>query len=84
MTFTHPLARAATVRPTGGLKGKTKQMLVIVTTLHLDKDHPKFKQDKFDALSAAAKKWINDTGQAKDFIMMNRPKTWIGDKDGRP
>ena len=81
MTFKHPLARDAKVWSTGGLKGKAKRQLVIITTLALDKDHKKFDQAKIDQLSDAAKEWVeSNPAEAVDFLLMNRPKEWAGDK----
>lgn len=82
MAFKHPLARDAKVWSTGGGKGKSKRVLVIITTLELDKTHKKFKDDKVGALSRAAKDWLEaNPDQAVEYLLMNRPKSWAGDKD---
>ena len=81
MPFSHPLARDAKVWRTAGIKGKIRPLLVIVTTLELDRDHKKFNADKVEQLSVAARDWIeNNPAEASDFLLMNRPKTWAGDK----
>ena len=79
MSFNHPLARDAQVWSTGGKKGKVKRLLVIITALELDEDHPKHKKDKVTELSKAASEWIDENPQeSEDFILMSRPKKWIG------
>lgn len=81
MTFKHPLARDAKVWPTGGAKGKSKRLLVIITTLELDKDQKKFDAAKIERLSGAAREWMDgNPGEASDFLLMNRPRDWAGDK----
>ncbi len=82
MTFTHPLARAAHVGSTAGIKGKVKRILVVITGLQLDKEHKKYKEESIKRLSDAARSWLEDRpGEAADFMLMNRPKKWAGDKD---
>ena len=81
MSFSHPLARDAQVWSTGGKKGKAKRLLVIITTLQLNQEQKNFKADKVETLCSAAREWIDgNPEQAVDFLLMNRPKTWSGDK----
>ncbi len=81
MTFEHPLARTAHVGSTAGLKGKVRRILVIITGLQLDKQHEKYKEKSIKRLSEAAQSWVDDhPGEATDFMLMNRPKKWQGDK----
>ena len=82
MNFTHPLARAAHVGSTAGIKGKVRHILVVITGLQLDKEHKKYKEESIKRLSDAARGWLEDhPGEAADFMLMNRPKKWAGDKD---
>lgn len=82
MSFSHPLARDAHIWSTGGKKSKSKPMLVIITTLALDKDHKNYKADKVAKLREAASQWIDENeDSAVDYIVMNRPKKWSGDRD---
>jgi hypothetical protein len=82
MSFTHPLARAAHVASTAGMKGKVRHILVIITGLQLDKEHKKYKEESIKRLSDAARDWLEDhSNEAGDFMLMNRPKKWAGDKD---
>ena len=82
MTFTHPLARTSCVASTAGMKGKIRTILVIITGLQLDRDSPKFKEVQMNRLSDAARNWLEDhPSEADDFMLMNRPKKWLGDKD---
>lgn len=81
MTFTHPLARTSRVGSTAGLKGKVRRVLVIITGLQLDKDHKKYDEQQVNSLSEAAKGWLDEHPQeATDFMLMNRPKTWLAGK----
>ena len=76
-TFEHPLARDAKVWETGGLSGKAGNLLVIITTLHLDKAHKSFKPEKVAKLSDAARAWVREHAlEATDFVLVNRPKDW--------
>ena len=76
-SFEHPLARDAKVWETGGMGGKTAGLLVIVTTLHLDRTHKSFKPEKVAKLSDAAKAWVREHAlEASDFVLVNRPKDW--------
>ncbi len=82
MTFTHALARTAHVGSTAGIKGKVRHILVIITGLQLDKDHEKYNENQVKRLSDAARAWLEDhPGEAGDFMLLNRPKKWLGDKD---
>lgn len=76
-TFEHPLARDAKVWDTGGMSGTASRMLVIITTLHLDKTHKNFKPEKVARLSDAAQAWVREHAlEANDFVLVNRPKDW--------
>ena len=82
MTFHHPDARDAKVWQTGGVKGKAKRLLVVITELELDKDHKKFDAKKIEGLCEAAKEWIGaHTTDATDYLLMTRPKMWDEEKD---
>ncbi len=74
--FTHPLAREAKVWPSAGLRGAPHEILVVVTTLDLEKTSKHFKADKVDKLIAAARAWIDETKVARDVLLINRPKDW--------
>ncbi len=82
MTFTHPLARNAHVGSTAGTKGKVRRILVIITGLQLDIVHERYDEKQIKRLSDAAQAWLDDhPGEAGDFMLLNRPKKWLGDKD---
>jgi hypothetical protein len=82
MTFEHPLARTAKIGSTAGAAGKPKRRLVIVTALDLDRSSATFKADKVALLATAAKQWMEaNPAQVADLLPMNRPKTWIGERD---
>ena len=80
--FTHPLARDAKVWMSGGHAGPAQKVLVIITRLELDGEHARFKAKLVERLSAAAAAWIEEhASEASEFLLMNRPKRWVGDKD---
>ena len=80
MTFHHPDARDAKVWQTGGIKGKAKRLLVVVTGLELDRDHKKYDPTKIKALSEAAQAWVEEhSAEATDYLLMTRPKMWDDD-----
>ena len=79
--FSHPLARDAKVWRTAGFEGEVRPLLVVITTLELDPNHKKFRAEKVDHLRGAAKQWLGaHPDVANDVLLMNRPKTWAGDK----
>ena len=81
MTFHHPDARDAKVWLTGGIKGKAKRLLVIITGLELDKDQKKYDSTKIEVLAEAAKDWIAaHPAEATDYVLMTRPKMWDDDE----
>jgi hypothetical protein len=75
--FTHPLARDAKVWETNGLNGTPTRVLVIITTLELDKANKSYKADKVSRLADAAKQWLQQHAlEATDFVMISRPRDW--------
>lgn len=79
--FSHPLARDAKVWRSGGLSDPARDVLVVITGLELDPGRGRFKAELVERLSDAARAWIAEGGAAADFLLMNRPKKWAGDKD---
>ena len=81
-SFQHPLARDAKIWSSAGLAGQVQPILVIITSLELDPAHRRFNAKNVERLSAAARDWIQaNAGEASDFLLMNRPKKWAGDKE---
>lgn len=75
--FSHPLARDAKIWDTGGFNGSPGRMLVIITTLELEKSHKSFKADKVARLTGAAREWLQEHAlEATDFVLINRPRDW--------
>ncbi|WP_282585203.1 hypothetical protein [Lichenifustis flavocetrariae] len=74
--FTHPLAREAKVWPLAGLQGAPHDILVVITTLDLERTSKRFKADKVQKLTAAARAWIDETKVASDVLLINRPRDW--------
>ena len=80
--FQHPLARDAQIWRSAGLAGQAQPILVIITPIELNPKHSRFSEKNFARLTAAAQEWIQaNEGEASDYLLMNRPKTWAGDKD---
>ena len=81
-SFQHPLARDAKIWSSAGLAGQAQPILVIITSLELDPAHQRFNARNFERLTTAAKEWVEaNAGTASDYLLMNRPKKWAGDKD---
>ena len=81
-SFHHPLARDAKIWSSAGLAGQALPILVIITSLELDPQHARFSTKNFERLTASAKEWIEaNASEASDYLLMNRPKKWAGDKD---
>jgi len=76
MEFSHPLARGAKVWPGKFINGKTRRMLVIVTTIELDPTSKRYKEKIVQRLSDAAKEYLDDSNEADGFILVNRLRDW--------
>jgi hypothetical protein len=77
MTFTHPLARDAKVCVAHGRDGKEQSLLVVVTTVELDPDSPRYKAHLVRRLSIAATEYVARSAKATGFVLMNRPCDWV-------
>jgi hypothetical protein len=76
MEFSHPLARGAKVWPGTFINGKTRRMLVIVTTIELAPMSKRYKEKMVKRLSDAAKEYLDDSNEADGFILVNRLRDW--------
>ena len=77
MPFSHPLARAAKVWTARDLNdGQEHRILVIVTTIPLDRAHDSYKKSLVDRLSSAAKAHLLATSEATSFVLVNRLRDW--------
>jgi hypothetical protein len=77
VAFTHPLARDAKVWETSGFNGTPSRLLVVITTLVLDKTSKSYKADKVGRLNDAAREWVQQHAlEASDFVLINRPRDW--------
>jgi hypothetical protein len=77
MTFSHPLARDAKVWASEARDGQIQNVLAVVTTLSLDPQAKRYKEDKVERLKDAARTWLSDNpSEASGFILMNRQKDW--------
>lgn len=56
--------------------GSVRHVLVIETTLALDRKDDKFKKKLVDRLSEAAMAYVAERFDLTDFILINRPKDW--------
>ena len=75
--FKHPLARGACLRPAVSLDGTERQILVIVTTLHLDPKREGYKKAFVEKLSRAAKEYLLHAPNANGFVLVNRLRDWL-------
>ncbi len=76
MTFSHPLARGASIFTARDRDGNEHPVLAIATTLELDPNSDNYKKPYVEKLCRAAKKYLADSGKASAFVLMNRPKDW--------
>jgi len=76
MTFSHPLARGASIFTANDSEGNEHHVLAIVTTLELGPEDHNYKRTFVEKLSGAARKYLADSGKATAFVLMNRPKDW--------
>jgi hypothetical protein len=76
MTFSHPLARSASVFTARSSDGDGYRVLAIVTTLELDPKSADYKKPFVERLSKAATDYLGSSNEAAAFVLMNRPKDW--------
>jgi hypothetical protein len=76
MTFSHPLARSASVFVAKNSDGREYRVLAIVTTLELDSESQNYKRPLVQKLSRAAQDYLVDSDEATAFLLMNRPRDW--------
>ena len=77
MTFSHPLARSASVFTAKNNDGSEYRVLAIATTLELDRTSHSYKKPFVEKLSKAAKDYLANSNEAAAFILMNRPRDWL-------
>ena len=80
-SFSHPLARKAGIWTTS-MDGKNRDVLVIVTTLELDKKRPRYRRGLVDKLSRAAEQHLAKAKGIDSFMLINRPRDWRVEADG--
>jgi hypothetical protein len=80
-SFSHPLARRAGVWATH-IDGKNRDVLVIVTTLELDKKRPRYQRGLVDKLSRAAEEHLAKAKGIDSFMLINRPRDWRAESGG--
>jgi hypothetical protein len=80
-SFSHPLARRADVWATN-IDGKNRDILLIVTTLELDKRRPRYKRGLVDRLSHAAEEYLAKAKGIDSFMLINRPRDWRAESEG--
>jgi hypothetical protein len=76
MAFAHPLARAAKVWTARGQNDGEQRILVVVTTIPLDKGHKRYKKALVDKLSRAVQDYLNETKEAGAYLLINRLREW--------
>jgi hypothetical protein len=77
MTFSHPLARSASVFTAKNNDGSEYRMLAIATTLELDPESHSYKKPFVEKLSKAARDYLARSNEAAAFVLMNRPRDWL-------
>jgi hypothetical protein len=75
-SFTHPLARNATIARAYRRDGTQVDALLIVTTLELNPAAHGYKPDKVERLHEAARAYLADTPEITSYAVLNRPKDW--------
>jgi hypothetical protein len=78
MTFSHPLARSASVFTAKNNDGSEYRVLAITTTLELDPESHSYKKPFVEKLSKAATDYLKTSTDAPAFVLMNRPRDWLG------
>jgi hypothetical protein len=78
MTFSHPLARSASVFTAKNNDGSEYRVLAITTTLELDPESHSYKKPFVEKLSKAATDYLKTSTDAAAFALMNRPRDWLG------
>lgn len=81
MDFTHPLARGAKVWTAYLGDGETRRILVVVTNAVLDPAKKTYNPDHLARLSAAAREFIAESGEADGFILANRLRDWENSRE---
>jgi hypothetical protein len=79
MSFRHPLARAAKVWSAIDHSGHEHRILVIVTTIPLNRTHESHKKALLKRLSSAAKEYLTATSEATSFVLVNRIRDWTSE-----
>jgi hypothetical protein len=76
MTFSHPLARSASVFTAKNNDGSEYRVLAIATTLELDPKSQNYKKKYVEKLSSAANDYLAGSDEAPAFVLLNRPRDW--------
>jgi hypothetical protein len=80
MTFSHPLARGASIFTANDRDGNEQRVLAIVTTLELDPTSDSYRKPFVEKLAKAARKYVATSDKVAAFVLMNRPKDWQTDR----
>jgi hypothetical protein len=75
--FTHPLARGAKIWVATLRDGSSHKLLAVVTTLKLDSQSKRFKEDKVSRLKEAINEWLSENPtEAGGYILLERFRDW--------
>jgi hypothetical protein len=78
MPFSHPLAKDARIiavhRPNGG----ARLVLVVLTTIDLDRKGRRHSRAAIEKLSAAIRGYLAESGEAAAFVLTDRARDWNG------
>ena len=78
LPFSHPHAKGAKViainRPNGGVR----LVLVVLTTIDLDRKGRRHSRAAIERLSAAIRGYLAESGEAVAFVLTDRARDWSG------
>ena len=74
--FSHPLARAARIWHAERHDGSRERVLVIVTTMELDRKKKRYKAKLAEKLDRAAQVYLAQSSEATSFVIMNPLNYW--------
>jgi hypothetical protein len=78
MPFSHPLAKGARIIAVHSPNGAARLVLVVLTTIDLDRKGRRHSRAAIEKLSAAVRGFLAESGEAAAFILTDRARDWNG------
>jgi hypothetical protein len=78
MQFSHPLAVSARVIAVHALNRQVRLVLVVLTTIDLDRKGRRHSRAAIEKLSAAIRGYLAESGEASAFVLTDRARDWNG------